>query len=206
MRRSFAAIVAIAMVSASSPTDDESSYLLTSDNVDQLKLVGFGPETITIKDKEIRLSGKPNGYFATKDKYKNYVLKFDWKYERPDGFVDGAKFDGNSGILIHIDENHKVWPKCIEVQQAYAEAGHIFAINGAKFVGKTDRDALKKSMKPVGEWNDEEIVCQDGKITATVNGVQIATGTGASPDEGTIGFQSEGSPIRFRFIRIKKLP
>ncbi len=205
MRPLFFAFTALAMISASPAVDDDASYVLTSDSLDQLELVGIGPETISIKDKEIRLTGKPNGYFATKDSYKNYALRFEWKYERPEGFNENDKFDGNSGILIHIQGEHKVWPKCIEVQQAYAEAGHIFAINGAKFEGKTDREALKKSRKPVGEWNEEEIVCKDGAITCTVNGVKVAAGTGALPEEGPIGFQSEGAPICFRYMRIKKL-
>ena len=193
----------VALVSLASPRDDESSYLLTSDDPAQLTLVGITPETIAIKDKEIRLAGKPNGYFATRKSYKNYVLKFEWMYERPEGYKDGDKFDGNSGVLIHIAPPDKVWPKCVEAQLAYAEAGHVFAINGAKFDGKTDRDALKKALKPVGQWNEAEIVCKDGSISCTMNGQKIATGTGASPSEGTIGFQAEGAPIRFRYLRLK---
>ena len=204
MRTLLLALACLMTIGVSAATDDESTAILTSDDVSQLRLVGFGPDTISIKDKEIRLTGKPNGYFATKQSYKNYVLKFEWMYERPDGYKDGDKFGGNSGVLVHLVPPDKVWPKCIEVQLAYADAGHIFAINGAKFAGKTDKDALKKSMKPVGEWNEHEVVCKDGAITCTVNGVKVATGTAANPDAGTIGFQAEGSPIRFRFIRIKK--
>ena len=199
----FLAIVATGAVPEA--TDDESSYLLASDDLDQLTLVGFGPETIAIKDKEVRLTGKPNGYFATKRSYKNYVLKFEWMYEAPEGYKPGDRFDGNSGVLVHIVGDHKVWPKCVEVQGANAEAGHIFAINGAEFSGMTDKAAQARAIKPVGEWNDEEIRCEDGAITSTINGVQVATGTGASPAEGPIGFQSEGAPIRFRYLRIKPL-
>lgn len=205
MRKLVLLLASLTIASAAPPADDESAYLLASDDLDQLTLVGFGPETIAIKDKEVRLTGKPNGYFATKASYKNYVLKFEWMYERPEGYEDGGKFGGNSGVLVHIDGPHKVWPKCVEAQLAYAQAGHVFAINGAKFEGKTDKDAQKKAMKPVGQWNDEEIVCKDGAITCTINGVQVAAGKGASPSEGTIGFQSEGAPIRFRYLRIKKL-
>jgi hypothetical protein len=203
----FAAIFCVVAASllGMSPADDESSYVLTSDDVSQLKLVGFGPETITIKDKEIRLTGKPNGYFATKKSYKNYTLKFEWMYERPEGFKDGDKFDGNSGVLIHLAPPDKVWPKCIEAQLAYSGAGDLFAINGAKFEAKTDRDAVKKAIKPVGQWNDAEIVCKGDTISCTMNGVKISSGSGASPSEGPIGFQAEGAPIRFRFLRVKSL-
>ncbi len=205
MRRLSVLAFAFALIASPALADDESTPLLTSDDLDQLALVGIGPETIKIVNKEVRSTGKPNGYFATKNEYTNYVLKFDWMYERPEGFKDGDKFDGNSGVLLNIVAPHKVWPKCIEAQLAYNEAGHVFAINGAKFVGKTDRDALKAAMKPVGQWNEMEISCNAGKIVCMLNGKKVAEGTGADPAGGSIGWQSEGGPMRFRFLRIKKL-
>jgi hypothetical protein len=125
-------------------------------------------------------------------------------YERPDSYKDGDRFDGNSGVLIHLTPPDKVWPKCTEAQLANNDAGNLFAINGAKFNAKTDKAAQKKAIKPVGQWNEMEIVCKDGAITCSINGVEVSKGTGASPSEGTIGFQAEGAPIRFRYLRIKK--
>ena len=46
--------------------------LVKGDDVKALELVGIGPDTLTIAEGEIRISGKPNGYFATKESYKNY--------------------------------------------------------------------------------------------------------------------------------------
>lgn len=179
--------------------------LVSGSAADQFELVGIGPETIKIENGEVELSGKPNGYFATKGVYKNYVLQFDWLYERPEGLASDAKFAGNSGLLVHISGKHKVWPKCTEVQLANADAGNIFAIQGAKFQGKKDADAQKKAIKPVGQWNTEEATCRDGAITCTINGIEVASGKGADPDSGSIGWQSEGSKIRLRNIRIKVL-
>jgi hypothetical protein len=179
--------------------------LVQGDDPAQFELVGFDSETISIRDGEINLTGKPNGYFATKKPYKNYVLRFEWKYEAPAGYKPGDNFGGNSGLLVHIQGGHKVWPKCTEVQLAYGEAGHIFAINGAKFTGKTDQEALKKARKPVGEWNQQEVTCKNGEIICAINGLEIARGTGADPDSGSFGFQSEGKPIQFRKMMIKTL-
>jgi hypothetical protein len=94
---------------------------------------------------------------------------------------------------------------CIEAQLANSDAGNTFAIFGAKFRGKKDAAAQKKAIKPVGEWNVEEVTCRGDQITCKINGVEVATGTGAMPDGGRIGWQSEGSPIQFRNIQIKKL-
>ncbi len=84
------------------------------------------------------------------------------------------------------------------------DAGNIFALGG-KFQGKKDADAQKKAIKPVGQWNQEEVTCRDGTIVCKINGIEVARGTGAQPDQGQIGWQSEGSPIRFRNLRIKTL-
>jgi hypothetical protein len=183
--------------------DDGFVSLVKGDDPAQFDLVGIGPDTLKIVDGEIRVSGKPNGYFATKEVYRNFVLKFDWMYERPANFAPGDRFRGNSGLLIHVQKPHKVWPKSIEVQLANSDAGHIFAINGSNFTGKKDPAAQKKAIKPVGEWNEEEVTCQDGKVTCKLNGIEVDSGQGADPDSGYLAWQSEGGAIRFRNLRIK---
>jgi hypothetical protein len=177
--------------------------LVKGDDPAQFTLVGIGPDTISINKGEIRLTGRPNGYFATKQEYENYMLRFEWMYERPDGLASDSAFRGNSGLLVHIVGPDKVWPQSIEVQLANRDAGNIFAIQGSKFTGQKDAAAQQKAIKPVGEWNVEEVVCKGDTITCTLNGVEVARGTGAMPAKGRIGWQSEGAPIRFRNIMIK---
>ena len=198
------ALIAALALSARAAVE-ESQPLIQGDDPSQFELVNVGPGTIRIEDGVVHISGKPNGYFATKERYKNYVVTFEWRYERPEGLEDDAQFNGNSGLLVHIQPPHKVWPQCIEVQLMNRDAGNIFAINGSKFTGKKDADAQKTAIKPVGQWNQEEVVCQDGAITCTINGTQVATGTGAAPDHGQIAWQSEGRPIQFRHLKIKRL-
>ncbi|HEX8200253.1 MAG TPA: DUF1080 domain-containing protein [Isosphaeraceae bacterium] len=199
-----AAALVVALAPAARAADEESKPLVRGTDPSQFELVGIGSETIRIdEDGVIHVSGKPNGYFATKDSYKNYAVSFEWMYERPEGLESDAQFNGNSGLLVHIQPPRKVWPRCIEVQLMNRDAGNIFAINGSKFSGKKDADAQKRAIKPVGQWNREEVVCKDGAITCTINGVEVATGTGASPDHGQIAWQSEGRPIRFRNLRIQ---
>jgi len=184
---------------------DDAVALVKGEDPSQFELVAIGPDTIAIHDGEIRVSGRPNGYFATKQSYRNYRLAFDWMYERPEGLESDARFRGNSGLLVHIEPPHKVWPKCIEVQLMNADAGHSFAIQGAKFQGTQDAEAQRKAIKPVGQWNHEEVTCRDGAITCLINGTAVSRGTGATPDHGPIGWQSEGAPIRFRNLTIEEL-
>src|SRR5262249_47202311 len=91
-------------------------------------------QVFSVKEGAIVVSGSPNGYFYTDNSYKNYVIKFDWKFIK----------DGNSGCLVHITGKHQVWPKCIEVQGQQQDHGNIFAVGGAKGTFQKDADAQKK--------------------------------------------------------------
>jgi hypothetical protein len=132
-------------------------------------------KVFTVNDGVVVVSGNPNGYFYTEKSYKNYVLRFDWKFIK----------DGNSGLLVHITGKH------------------IFAINGATGSFKKDAAAQKKAIK-IGEWNTTEVTVKDGEITSKINGIQIATGK-CDLMEGPFGFQSEGTELHFKNIKIKTL-
>src|SRR5262249_29521592 len=136
-------------------------------------------KTFTIKEGTIIVSGNPHGYIVTEKPYKNYVIRYDWRYKRPDGLKDEEKFDGNSGLLVHIQGIGKgTWPPCVEVQGMNRDHGMIFVIGGAKAKGsyKFDRAALQKARNKVGEWNTTEVIRKNGEITSKVNGTQVATG------------------------------
>lgn len=161
------------------------------------ELVKAPAETWSVEDGIIKCKGKPNGYFATKKSYRNYILRFDFRY---------PKNAGNSGYLLNITGKHKVWPKCIEVQGQYNGVCTIFPIGGAKGPRpKVNSAARKKVRKPHTEWNSIEIVMKNGAITAKLNGVTIAQSKPYDLKQGPIGFQSEGAPIDFRKIRIKEV-
>src|SRR5262245_12317087 len=151
--------------------DDEFEPLVSGTEASQFELVGIGPDAIRVTDGEVRVSGKPEGYFATKKEYKNYVLKFEWRYERPESLKSDSEFLSNSGLLLHVQGELKVWPKSIEFQLANHEVGQIYPIDGAKFDGKWDAEAAHKATKPVGEWNREEVTSRDGELTCTLNDV-----------------------------------
>jgi hypothetical protein len=49
------------------------------------------------------------------------------------------------------------------------------------------------------------VTCRDGAISCEINGSLVDKGTGAMPDHGPIGWQSEGGKIRFRNLMIQEL-
>ncbi|GEM_PF-158099 len=183
--------------SAASPTEPGFVALFNGKDLAGWKTITSGKDdgnTFTVKDGAIVVRGNPAGYFYTDKSYHNYILRFDWKFIK----------DGNSGLLVHIQGQHKVWPKSVEVQGLQRDHGNIFAIGGAKGSFKTNKEAQKEAIK-IGEWNTTEVVCKDGAITSKINGLAISAGKGDLID-GPFGFQSEGTELHFKNIRIKTLP
>lgn len=161
-------------------------------------------KTWRVEEGVIICTGSPNGYFYTDKNFKNMVVRYDWKFKRPANLKDDEKFGGNSGFLAHIQGEHKVWPKCVEVQGRNMDHGKIFYLGTKGGKATFDADALKKARKPVGEWNTTEMTFQDGKVSAKVNGAVVATGPVEIVD-GPFGFQSEGAEIHFKNIKVKEL-
>src|SRR5207253_3057280 len=157
----------------------------------------FFPEklekTISVDTDFILVKGNPAGYFYTDKSYKNYLLRFDWRYKRPDGLEDDKKFGGNSGLLVHI-QKHNVWPMSLEVQGMNRDHGSFIGISTKVKDYKFDRAALEKARNKVGEWNTTEATIKDGEASSKVNGTPIASGK-FDLTEGPFGFQSEGAEI-----------
>ena len=123
----------------------------------QFELVGIAADSIGIVDGEVRLTGKPLGYFATKRDYKDYVLTFEFRYDRPEDLKSDADFRGNSGVLLHITGPAKVWPGCVQVQLAQFDPGAIFPMDESKCEPSTNPLAQKGAIKPVGEWSPRNL-------------------------------------------------
>src|SRR4029079_2917924 len=97
-RRPRLAALMLAAPGISAVAADDFEPLVRGREPSQFEFVGIGPETLTIEDGEIRLSGKSEGYFATRKADRSYVLSFEWKYERPESLSSDADFRSNSGL------------------------------------------------------------------------------------------------------------
>jgi hypothetical protein len=163
-------------------------------------------KTWKVEEETIICSGTPNGYIRTDKMYENYVLKLEWRYARPATLQNDADFKGNSGVLVHIQGEDRVWPKSIEVQLHNPTAGSIFPVSPNVTGAKTDnRVSVMGKAKPVGQWNTYEVVCKDGTVEAILNGTSVGKATGCDPRKGYLCLQSEGAEIHFRNVRIKEL-
>ena len=160
----------------------------------------------SIDDGVLICTGQPAGYIRTKDQYANFILKLEWRWS-PE-----KNQPGNSGVLFRCVGEDKVWPACIEAQLQHENAGDFWNIG--EFPMKTDPARLKgrntkkthMAERPVGQWNEYEIIVNHGDITLIVNGETLNTATEAKEVPGWIALQSEGAEIHFRNIRLSPLP
>lgn len=195
------------LLNAAESTESGFAPLGNGKDMSAFVLVGAPAETWSVEGHVIRCLGKPNGYFATPRSYRDFVLRCDFRYARPIDLAEDAAFGGNSGFLMYLTGEPKIWPRCVEVQGMNKELGKIFAIGGAPAVKAVDQPEVRKqALRPVGEWNQVEITSRDGALTAKLNGVVVCTAEPGELREGPIGFQSEGAEIFFRNLRIKELP
>jgi hypothetical protein len=161
----------------------------------------------SVKDGVLACKGKPVGYLLTKkNDFDNYVLDLEWRWPEK---------GGNNGVLVHVTKPGAlgVWPKSLEVQLADKEAGDFWVIGTTIKIDKPegrieDRRHINLSdgdEKPLGEWNKMEIECRGDEVLVKVNGKLVNHAKKVSQTKGAVALQSEGTPIEYRNITLKKL-
>jgi hypothetical protein len=166
------------------------------------------------------------GNLVTNKEYADFIFRFDFKLEP----------DGNNGIGIRtllkgdsayvgmeiqiLDDDGKMYKKkdpqgrLVEALQPYQYCGSIYGVVPAE----------RGHLKPVGEWNSEEIVCQGRHVKVTLNGAVIVDADldkvlearggktidghehpGLKRTKGYIALLGHTNRVEFRNLRIKEL-
>ncbi len=163
-----------------------------------------GPATWQSIQDAIVCYGKPKGYIYSKETFKEFTLKLDFRFAPSKDELESKSFNPNTGVLVFITPPHKQWPKSLEVQGKFAELCSIKPNGGAAAVELQEDSAARDSArKPVGEWNEIEIIAKAGALTAKLNGTMICSSQPGELTEGAIGLQSEDFEVHFRRLRIR---
>lgn len=160
------------------------------------------------------------GDICTADEYENFDLKLEWKIAP----------NGNSGIIFFIQEDtakyQYVWKTGPEMQVLDNDGHPDGKIPKHRAGDLYDLiSSSKETVKPVGEWNEAEIVVKDSILNFYLNGHnEVSTklwddnwnkliagskfkdmpGFGTFK-KGRIALQDHGNMVWYRNIRIKKL-
>lgn len=157
--------------------------------------------------------GGHGGNLYTKDEFGNFVLRFEFQLTpgANNGLGIRTPMEGDAayvGMELQILDNEAPIYEKLAIYQYH---GSVYGIIPAK----------RGYLKPVGEWNYQEVVADGDNIKVTLNGTVILEGNlkeatkngtadgqkhpGLFNEKGHIGFLGHGSPVKFKNIRIKEL-
>jgi hypothetical protein len=157
--------------------------------------------------------GGGHGNLYTKDEYSDFNFRFDFLLTpgANNGLGIRAPLEGDAayvGMELQILDNDADIYKDLHTYQYH---GSVYGVIPAK----------RGFLKPVGQWNSEEVIVKGTKIKVILNNEVILDGDiqsardngtpdkrdhpGLKRDKGHIGFLGHGSVLKFRNIRIKEL-
>ncbi|HHU95690.1 MAG: DUF1080 domain-containing protein [Bacteroidota bacterium] len=149
----------------------------------------------------------------TKEQYDNFVFRFEFMLTPAanNGLGIRTPLEGDAayvGMELQILDNEA---PVYEKLQPYQYHGSVYGVIPAK----------RGYLKPVGEWNYQEVTANGDRITVILNGTTILDGDireaskdgtmdniehpGLLNESGHIGFLGHGSKLKFRHIRVKRL-
>jgi hypothetical protein len=160
------------------------------------------------------------GDIVTEKEYDNFHLKLDWKIAK----------NGNSGIILFVKDDPAkypyTWSTGPEVQVLDNDGHPDAKINKHRAGDLYDLIASSpETVKPAGEWNQVEIISNNGQLEIHQNGTKVVSTTlwddnwksmiagskfADMKDFGTfksgkIALQDHGDGVWFRNILIKEL-
>ena len=125
---------------------------------DPLKVFSVAPDVDGAP--AIRISGEVFGELRTKRSFKDYHLKFQFKWgEKKWAPRDRPETPRDSGLLYHVHapqgQNGRVWARSIELQIQEKDVGDLYAVGATIAVRAKQRPGTKPPLfdyDPTGEW------------------------------------------------------
>ena len=166
-----------------------------------------------VQDGSIVCHPNSGGNLLSASEYANFILRFEFKLEpgSNNGLCIRCPLEWSdmayAGNELQIIDNSAERYKNIKPWQKH---GSLYNVAPAK----------TGALKPVGEWNSQEVTANGSTIRVVLNGTTIldvdtskvrdratlARHPGLQRTQGHVGFLGHNQPIAFRNISIKRLP
>ncbi len=182
------------------------------------------------KEGEAYCTGDPVGVIRLKEPVTNLEMSVEWKHLSAGG-NSGVFLWASPESIKNLEQGKGRLPSGIEVQMldhGYTEKyernhkkpadwfttnGDVFPTGPAKMKpfppvapNGTRSFPSKNVSRGVGKWNHYYIRAINGEVRLWVNGEEVSGGTDCQPATGYLCLESEGAPVMFRNIRLRRLP
>jgi hypothetical protein len=170
-------------------------------------------DSYEVVDGAIRCQAGRGGNLLTNDEFGNFVVRLEFKL--PPG--------GNNGLAIRAPAGvGDAAYSALELQVLDNSAGQYATLHDYQYHGSAYglAPATRGYLRPVGDWNFQEVVVDGDRVEVHLNGFEILNVNlaearkkpldgrehpGASRTSGHFGFCGHNDPVEFRNIRIKRL-
>jgi hypothetical protein len=210
--RSIAAGVVFAALALGASPEPGFHALFDGKTLNGWKLVGGVGPGYVVEDGKIVCPVEGGGNLFTEKEYANFILRLEFK------LTPGA----NNGVGIRAPYEGDAAYKGMEIQVLDDTAERYANLRPGQYTGSIYDvvPAKREFLKPVGEWNREEITANGRRITVKLNGTIIVDADldsvkdphvlekhpGLARTAGHIGFLGHHTRVEFRNIRVKELP
>ncbi len=201
---------------------------VTLDEDDFVRVNG-DDQTMTWDGGTCLCSGTPIGGTRTKKMYKNFEMVIQWSHQKKAGnsgvfaWVPPKALENlppdklpTGGIEIQMLDHgytEQFEKRTGKKADWFSTNGDVFAVGSSTMkpfppLSPNGRRSFpsKNLSKGVGQWNHYYIRGINGELRLWVNGEEVSGGNECEPREGYLCLEHEGSPIKFRNIRIRELP
>ena len=170
-------------------------------------------DSYEVVDGTLRCKAGRGGNIVAEGEYDNFVVRFEFKL--PPGGNNGLviRAPGHEGDLAYEGMELQILDNSAEQYadlKDYQYHGSLYGL----------APATRGYLRPVGEWNHQEVVVDGDRVEVHLNGFEILNVNvadarqkpldgrehpGASRASGHIGFAGHNEPVEFRNIRVKRL-
>ncbi len=174
------------------------------------KQVGGKPGQWVVEDGILHCKGSEvGGWLGTSDEYANFKVELEFRLKK----------GGNSGVFLRSPLEGDPAYSGMEIQLLDDAAPEYAHLRPWQYAGSIYGVVASKPrvIKPAGEWQKIDILCDHRHVKVTLNGSVIVDANldehkdavekhpGLAREKGLIGLQNHTGPLDFRNLRVKVL-
>ena len=177
------------------------------------KLLGGKGDGYGVKDGVLFCAKGGGGNLLTERQYSDFIFRYEFRLEPGSNNGIALRAPMAAGSLAYLGMESQILddtaPQYAKLKAAQYH-GSIYLIAPAK----------RGALRPVGQWNEEEIYCRGRHLRVTLNGKVIVDTNlndvtdretlqkhpGMLRDKGHLGFLGHNDYVEFRNLRLKELP